>query len=140
MITGQIPDKPQAFNPERLSFMSKEEVVKSKDIFEFACHTHNLHKLGKNGKSALWNSEKKTIVKDLRMSKQLIYTRFFAYPHGQYNKRIENILKQEGFELAFTINKGAVSKQSNRFELNRVPILYDTSIYTFKQILNKYKN
>ena len=139
MITGSIPDIPQPFNPNRLSFMSKGEIVKSKDVFELACHTHSLHKLEKNRKSALLNSEKKTIAKDLRMSKQLIYTKFFAYPHGQYNKHIKNILKEEGFELAFTVKKGSVSKQSNRFELNRVPIFYNTSIYEFKKILNGYK-
>lgn len=140
MITSKIPDKPQVFNPNRLSFISKGEIVKSKDVFEFACHTHNLHKLERNRKSALLNSEKKTIVKDLRVSKQLIYTRFFAYPHGQYNKRIESILKEEGFELAFTVKKGAVNKRNNRFELNRVPIFYHTSIYEFRKILNEYKD
>ena len=139
MITGSIPDKPQPFNPNRLSFMSKGEIIKSKDIFEFACHTHSLHNLEKNKKSALLNSEKETIANDLRMSKQLIYTRFFAYPHGQYNKCIESVLKEEGFELAFTIKKGTVNKQSSKFELNRVPIFNHTTIYEFKEILKRYK-
>lgn len=140
MITSWIPYKTQAFDPERLSFMSKEEIAKSKDVFEFACHTHDLHKLEENGKSALLNSDRKTIVKDLSTSKRLIHTRFFAYPYGQYNEEIESILKEEGFELAFTVNFGEVDKKSNRLELNRVPIFYTTSIDEFKGILDRYKN
>ena len=140
MITSCISYKTQAFDPERLSFMSKEEIDESKDVFEFACHTHNLHRLQDNGKSTLLNSDKKTIVKDLSKSKRLIHTKFFAYPHGQYNKEIESILKEKGFELAFTVNFGEVDKRSNRFELNRVTIFYTTSIDEFKGILDRYRN
>ena len=136
IVTGLIPDKPQDFDPNRLSYMSRKEIEKSKDVFEYACHTHNLHKLDSNGESVLLSSDRADIIKDLRTSRQLVPTKFLSYPYGQYNKQIKDILSEEGFELAFTVNKGAVNTRSNRLELNRVPVFYDTSIYDFKKILN----
>lgn len=138
IITGLIPAKTQAFNPDRLSYMSKEEIEKSKDVFEFACHTHNLHNIGKNKESILLNSTREKIAEDLKMSKQIIDTKFFSYPYGQFNKQIEGILRDEEFELAFTVEKGVVYKKSEKFELNRVPILNNTSIYEFEEILKRY--
>ncbi|HOE57199.1 MAG TPA: hypothetical protein PLI20_06385, partial [Bacillota bacterium] len=94
------------------------------------------HKLDSNGESVLLSSDRADIIKDLRTSRQLVPTKFLSYPYGQYNKQIKDILSEEGFELAFTVNKGAVNTRSNRLELNRVPVFYDTSIYDFKKILN----
>lgn len=140
MITGLITDKSQGFNPDKLSFMSKEEMVESRDIFEFACHTNNLHRLEPGGKSALVALGETEVIKDLDMSKQWVDTKFFAYPYGQYSKEVEGILKKQGVELAFTVKKGAIDRKCNRFELNRVPIYYSTSILDFIKILEEYKN
>lgn len=140
MITGLIPDQTEGFKPDKLSFMSKEEMAQSKDVFEFACHTHNLHRFEEGGKSALVSKGEADIIKDLDMSKQLVDTKFFAYPYGQYNKEVEHILKKEGFELAFTVKKGAVNRNCSRFELNRVPIYYSTSMVDFIKILEEYEN
>jgi peptidoglycan/xylan/chitin deacetylase (PgdA/CDA1 family) len=135
MITSKIPDKAQPFSPHKLTYMSSEEMNKSQDIFEFACHTHNLHILNENKKSLLVEADKQEIIKDLKASKEFVQTKYFAYPYGQYNDLVVNTLQEDGVELAFTVNPGKVNKKSNKMHLNRIPIYNCTTMEQFKKYL-----
>ena len=48
--------------------------------------------------------------------------KFLAYPEGDYNNEIINILKDLGYEGAFTVSYAKASKDENPYELSRVPI------------------
>lgn len=47
---------------------------------------------------------------------------FFAYPRGKYNQDIVNILKENNFLAALTVNPGRAGKSSNLLELPRQSI------------------
>lgn len=53
----------------------------------------------------------------------------FAYPTGAYNKEIEGLLKDLGYEAAFSVDFGRVSMKSDIYALERIPIF--KSRYTF---------
>jgi peptidoglycan/xylan/chitin deacetylase (PgdA/CDA1 family) len=48
--------------------------------------------------------------------------RFFAYPIGGFSKDIEQILREAGYEAAFTTNRGYVSVSQDLYELKRIRI------------------
>lgn len=135
MITSKITDKSAPFSPHKLTYMSKEEMHSAQDVFEFACHTHNLHILDSNKKSLLVKADPQEIIKDLKTSKKIVKTKYFAYPYGQYNDLVVNSLKEEGFELAFTVHKGTIDKKSDKMHLNRISIYNSTTMKEFKKYL-----
>lgn len=52
--------------------------------------------------------------------------KFLAYPEGDYNSEIIAMLKELGYEGAFTVSYKLTSKNENPYELSRVPIFgYD---------------
>ncbi|MDR3591964.1 MAG: polysaccharide deacetylase family protein [Negativicutes bacterium] len=48
--------------------------------------------------------------------------KYFAYPGGAYNSRIEALVREAGYRAAFTINLGRVQKNSDVYALERIPI------------------
>jgi peptidoglycan/xylan/chitin deacetylase (PgdA/CDA1 family) len=140
VVTKNIPMETQQFSVDRLSHMSLEEIYASTDVFEFACHTHDMHKLDDNKRGQLVTSSREDILKDLQLSKSIINTKYFAYPFGQYNSISEEALRDAGFELAFTVKRGVVSRQSDRLHLNRIPIFNSTTLEDFARILNSVSN
>ena len=49
---------------------------------------------------------------------------FIAYPTGTYNLHIAQLVKEAGYDGAFTIKYGSVNKGSNIYALERVPIFH----------------
>lgn len=135
VITSKISEASKVFDPKILSYMSVEEINNSKDVFEFACHTHDLHQLDKDKKSLFVASGKDIIIKDLRKSKAIIHTKYFAYPYGQYDNQSLELLSQEGFELAFTTSLGFIHNPPNKLQLKRFIIYNSTAMDTFKKII-----
>ncbi len=62
--------------------------------------------------------------------------RFFAYPYGDYNQTIIDILKNSGFRAAVTVKKGIVRNNSPLLELRRKSINQKTNIGQFKAKIN----
>jgi peptidoglycan/xylan/chitin deacetylase (PgdA/CDA1 family) len=55
--------------------------------------------------------------------------RYFAYPTGAYDKEIEELVRDSGYDGAFSVNFGRVSARSDMYALERIPIF--KSRYTF---------
>ncbi|MDD5750405.1 MAG: polysaccharide deacetylase family protein [Candidatus Pacebacteria bacterium] len=62
--------------------------------------------------------------------------RFFAYPYGDYNQDIVDILKANGFRAALTVKRGLVKKDSLLFELARIDLYNNTSLIEFRSKIN----
>ncbi|QEG41892.1 polysaccharide deacetylase family protein [Roseimaritima ulvae] len=61
----------------------------------------------------------------------------FAYPGGQCNAAVKEMLAEEGFELAFTVQRGInrISK-TNRLALNRINVGQQTSVQILRAQLS----
>lgn len=77
----------------------------------------NLLKIGKNEARFQLSNSKYWLEAHLKKP-----VSFVAYPEGDYNEDIKNILKELKYEGAFTVNYGLVSKDSNAYEMPRVAI------------------
>ena len=52
-VTGKIGETPETFTPAQINMLDRETMEKCAPVFEFASHTHNLHRATGTGHSAL---------------------------------------------------------------------------------------
>lgn len=60
----------------------------------------------------------------------------FAYPFGRSNQKVRDILDQEGFNAAFTVEPGRISKETDLMLLNRNSIDSKVTQVMFKGIVH----
>ncbi len=135
LISGWSTDDTVPFDANEIQHLSWGEIESSRDVFEYASHTHDLHKLGENEQGYLVTGPLDEIKSDLETSMQVLDTVYFAYPYGHYNEETLEILKDLGYRMAFTIEPGSVSPGDSLLELNRYPIFPYTSLKEFKDII-----
>ena len=74
-------------------------------------------------------------------NKELGYaTKIFAYPGGKYNNKAIEALKNNGYELAFTIDEGTVVKGEDPLKLKRIGIGGNISMFEFRITLTRAFN
>lgn len=56
--------------------------------------------------------------------------RYFAYPTGAYNREVEQLVRDAGYEGAFTIHFGEAGMESDPYAIERIPIF--KSGHTFR--------
>ena len=135
-ITSNIQTKDQDYHPDQLDMLSWMEVAASSDVFEYGSHTHDLHNTGADGKTRFVSASLDQAKADLQLSLKRIHNRYlFAYPGGQYNANLVDMVKNSGVVLAFTTNKGYVNQNSNPLLLNRVTVYPDFSLSTFESVV-----
>ena len=134
-ITGNIQTKDQEYNPDSLDMLSWMQVAASSDVFEYASHTNLLHK-PVDGRSGFVSVSLEEAQADLiRSLKRVNNDKLFAYPLGQYNAQMVEMLRNNGIDLAFTINKGYVNQNSNPLLLNRVTVYSSFDLATFESVV-----
>lgn len=55
--------------------------------------------------------------------------RYFAYPTGAYNLKLEELVRQAGYRAAFTIRYGQVGIESDPYALERIPIYHSSQTF-----------
>ena len=86
-------------NGENESFLSLEDIITLKEKYPnivIASHTYNLHEEDAYLKS------KEELKSDFQEMNNILSTSYFAYPYGKYSESYIEVLKEEGFHLAFT--------------------------------------
>lgn len=104
-------------------------------IIEFEPHTASHKKLpGLSREEAVWEvgESKRRIEEQLKKK-----CRVFAYPYGSYEKRIQNILGNQGFCGAVTTSEGLVSRKKRQlFALPRNSIDSSVNLVGFRAKLS----
>ncbi len=136
LISGWNTDEIVSFDADELQHLSWNEIENSRDVFEYASHTHDLHKLDENEQGYLVTRPPDEVRQDLKTSMQLLDTVYFAYPYGHYNEETLEILKELGYRMAFTIEPGRVKPGDSLLELNRYTIFSYTSLRDFKKMVD----
>lgn len=141
LITSYISNTQNDFNPDTFTFIATESMADTKDVFEYASHSHNLHKLSDdNINTRLIKANTEEIKDDILTSFEILdYKHAFAYPLGQYNDEVIKALSESGIYLGFTVNPGYVAQGDNGMMLNRFIIYNSTNMKEFKKIVeNNY--
>ena len=136
LVTSKIPEETSVFNPEKYQRMSFNEIDKSRDVFEFASHTHKMHEKENGTKIAyLLSKSEEEIKADIIESQKYIDKPYFAYPYGNYDKRLFKLLEESGFKMAFATKKGKVRTGDNTYTINRYGIKEKYSFNKFKRFV-----
>ena len=135
MIGKNTEIEPAPFSPDRLGFISNQEVHKYTDVFEFECHSYGMHPTV-DGKHPLVSAPMSEIEEDLKKNRELYNTKAIAYPHGAYNQNLIDLLIKEDYKLGFAGVPGYANKKSNPFEIKRFGIYPYINMERFKSIVN----
>ncbi|HDR7615313.1 peptidoglycan/xylan/chitin deacetylase (PgdA/CDA1 family) [Bacillus mycoides] len=138
-VSSKLTEQVQKFDPKNIQTLSKVELEKMKDVFEFGSHTHDLNKVIDNT-PALIKTSKEDVKKDILESNKLLQTNYFSYPFGKYNKDSIEVLNELGVALAFTSSPGYATENSKPFEIKRWFIPSGMTIDQFSKIVSgKYE-
>jgi len=102
--------------------------------YTIGCHTHTHPDL-----TGLSEAE---IEREVKGSKQILEDLLgqrvgaFCYPYGACNSRAARVVRQSGFDVAFTVDLGGVSLGDDPYGLKRVPVLGEPSAAEFSAYLS----
>ena len=111
------------------SFLNWDEVREMADtgLISFGSHTNNHRMLTKLRDDEIY--EELNLSKMKLITERAVATNFipFSYPNGDYDDRVVNIVKEAGYHIAVTTEKGWNTADTSKFRLNRVSIHQDIS-------------
>lgn len=111
---------------------SQNYIQQFSDKIIFQSHSDNMHRAGSNGKGIFLTLSHDEALADLTSSQSFIGgSTVFCYPYGQYNENCIDILKEAGFEMAYTTNYGRVRPGDKLFELSRIRMSKGESLTAF---------
>ena len=107
-------------------FLSWSEVNECSQYGTIAFHSHTHPHLTHLSSEEIKEDTKKGMQ---IFEKHLGYKpKFYAYPYGEYDDRVKNIIKSFGFEAILNQNIGAVSKESDIYDLDRIALVGKSNI------------
>ena len=107
-------------------FMNWEQVREAAKYGEIG-----LHGYGHRHETQLSDADLKEDTRRglLSFAKQLrTVPRYYAYPYGEYDAEVKNVISGYGFELILNQNSGAVNARSDRLDLDRTALTGDNTI------------
>jgi len=126
-------------------FLTKEDLkrLKSYKRVTFAVHSYSHHHFGKIPKDKDLSSYKEEFITDTKKAEERFLKligykpRYYAYPYGDYNNIIANLLKKLGYKSAFTQDPSSAGKYSPLYAVPRQPVVGSKwNMKEFKKILN----
>lgn len=139
VVTGWLNLEEKPFTPEKSVCLTKKNLEEMKDVFEYANHTDQFHTRTNTSLSTIMEVSDEEFLEDLKICNEssiLSVKNVFAYPFGLYCDRNVNLLRKNGFNLAFTSENGKNDKSTDPLLLKRNAIPYFIDIETFKNIIN----
>ncbi|MFC3886503.1 polysaccharide deacetylase family protein [Bacillus songklensis] len=138
IITNRIQPQPAVFDPSRLQFLSVQEMQAMRDVFEFGSHTNGLHNLEGMTSQVLLKSPEE-LLDDFGTSRAILQTSYFCYPFGQYNEQTVSLVKQSGYQAAFTTKTGYAEPHESLYDIERFGVYPYTTMEEFKRIVGGFK-
>ena len=107
-----------------------QEIRELSDKFEIGNHSNSHPNLKKLSANELEDDIKEStrLIQEVTFKKPEI----FAYPFGMFNQSTIDILKNSGYKLGFTTDRGMVKVGTDPFKIKRFGIANDTSFIEFK--------
>jgi len=116
-------------------FLSDRDLVKLKNLgWEIGSHS-STHRL-------LAPLDEKELEEEIKFSKIDLENRlstnikFFAYPKGNYSKKVLQLVKKSGYKLALSMDDGEIKKGINTFRVPRIGVDATHNISEFQSLFS----
>jgi len=101
-------------------FMSWDQIRDAQKYGEIGLHSYGHHHSVSLSMEALKQDTQKGLDS---FQKELNFKpKFYAYPYGEYDNKVHILIKSFDFDLILNQNSGAVSKQSDPYDLDRIAL------------------
>lgn len=120
-------------NPERkFSLMSDEEISEMQNYgIEFGGHTMTHPRLSQISKEeALKEIKESQEILEKKLGKKMLC---FAYPYGDRDKGVKEIVKELGYEFAVATDSGDVTFDDDLYNIRRIGIFPTNGLRSFKR-------
>ena len=124
-----------------LNWAHVREMVESNTV-DIQCHTKTHRKLNKRNHGESFQQYIDAIENDLIESKRIIKqklgqdVKYLAYPYGEMNQLVVDLVKKAGYRGAFTVERGSTPFFTNNYRINRSMIY---GHYSPSQFLKKFQ-
>ncbi|WP_404319267.1 polysaccharide deacetylase family protein [Malaciobacter canalis] len=102
-------------------FMTWSELKDASKYGEIGLHSYSHPHLTKISKQEVYNDTKKSF--EVFEKKLGFKPKSYAYPYGEYNDQIKNILKEFNFDYILNQSIGTVNKNSDIYDINRIALV-----------------
>ncbi|MFT4145573.1 MAG: polysaccharide deacetylase family protein [Mobilitalea sp.] len=138
VVSGWLNDEHKHFQPEKSICLSVADLKKMTDVFEFANHSDLFHTRINQTTSRMMIASDEELSLDLdhcNGSPIVSAKNVFAYPFGLYTDHNVSFLREKGFRLAFTTQKGRNDQNSNPLLLYRNVVPYFMDLSSFQELV-----
>lgn len=111
---------------EYRDFMSWEDIKETLKYGEIGFHSHSHPHLVKLSSKEIEEDTKKGI--EIFQKELGFRPKYYAYPYGEYDNKVKEIIKSFGFDAILNQNIGAVNKYSDIYDLNRIAVVNGVNI------------
>lgn len=102
-------------------FMSWKEIKEASKYGEIGLHSYSHPHLTKISLDKVKQDTKKSLE---IFEKNLGFKpKSYAYPYGEYNQKVQDVIKSFNFDYILNQNTGTVTKNSNVYDINRIALV-----------------
>lgn len=139
VVGSRIRETTEAYDEYKTYFLGLDVIKKVRNEypnFEFQSHSYNLHYYTGNKKHRIKSLSYEQLEEDVEKNDEYNFTTM-AYPYGDYNEDIQDILEKKGYLVAFSFGSpGYATRDSDRFAIPRIKINGYADINTLKKWLD----
>ncbi|MEE9344922.1 MAG: polysaccharide deacetylase family protein [Methylococcales bacterium] len=120
------------------------EMLKNSNL-SIGCHTNTHRDLTRPKKGESFTKYFSSIKQDLSLAKKIIFQEtginpiHLAYPYGNTNQLVMDLMKDLGYSTGYTINREPNTFLTNQLKLNRSMIFGTYNLKQFKHQLNSFE-
>lgn len=140
VVGNRTKDVTRPYDKNEVGFIGYDAIKKVRKEYpnyEFQSHSYNMHYYTKNGKHRIKSMGINELQKDIDKNKKFGFTAI-AYPFGDYNELIEDVLDKNGYSAGFRFTPSKfATRDSDRFAIPRVKINANATLETLIEWLEK---
>ena len=139
VVGSRIKDITRPYDKYKTAFIGMDvinKVRKEYPNFEFQSHSYNMHYYTGNKKHRIKSMSYQELENDVVLNEKYNFTTM-AYPYGDFNPEIEEILERYNYLVAFRFGPSKhATRKSDRYAIPRIKINGDADLNTLKKWLD----
>lgn len=143
LIGSTIKETTNDYDPNKYGTIGLDIINSDNSSFEYYSHSYGMHK-EIDGKKAIYKLSKEELDEDAKKMQEILHAEYISYPFNTDTDTFINILKNNGYKLAFRGESEKVTQEVNNYQVSRIGVKND--INQFKNIFettgynNRYGN